>query len=199
MTAPGHVAILNAIVSIHPHAATKIGAGVDHFEVRRLAGTPGVAVSSDSIGFWIHRTDGTGEDFSYLEAIYPSDQRKNVTNALRETINDLRLAFRDGRFATGSAVSDVSGSVFPSRADATVIYESPSFAQMAYRFAESEGGWGCVSIRAAGSGGYVGEALTDAGQRQRWRDFYTTHARPQLATKSEGAKRPKTDETAWTP
>lgn len=194
------IAILQAILSIHPHATKKTGIGVHHFEIRQMVGTPGVAVSADSIGIWIVRSDGSVEDFSYLESIYPSDQKRNVTSALRETINDLRVAYRDRRFSPGYADSDVSGNRFLNRAAATVIYESPSFAQMAFRFADSEGGWNAVNVRAGGgSGAFVGEAMTDVAQRERWRRFFTKYARPQLATKSEGASRPKTVETAWTP
>jgi hypothetical protein len=199
VTDPAHVAVLDAILSIHPHVASKTGSGVRHYEVRPLAGTAGTEVSSDSISFWIIRTDGSAEDFSYIEAIYPSDQKKNVTNALRASINDLRIAFRDSRFASGSTTSDVSGATFPNRASATVIYESPSFAQLAFRFAESEGGWDEVSVQAGGAGPFVGEALTDSGQLARWREFFRAHARPMLATRSEGARRPKTDEAAWKP
>lgn len=199
ITNPDDVNVLIGLAAIHPHASDKIGPGIDHFTVENMKALPGQEVSADAIGFVIHQSNGNAVDFSYLEAIYPSDQKRNVTTALKAEVDDLRLDYRDSRFASGSANSDVSGRPFAGRAEASVIYENPSFAQLAYRFAESEGGWNAVDLRSGGSSAFVGEALDDPLVWQRWRDFYLAHARPQLATRSEGARRPRSDETAWTP
>lgn len=199
VTTPEHVAVLTEIVSIHPHAADKIGPGIDHFTIEQLAGMPGQTVSSDSIGFAIHRVDGSRVDFSYIESIYPSDQKRRVTSALKSAVDDLRLAFRDSRFASGPAVSDLSGEVFGSRAEASVIYIEPAFSQLAYRFTESEGGWNAIDVDSGGVTSQIGDVLVDPGVRDRWRDFFRLHARPLLATRSEGARRPRADEAAWTP
>jgi len=199
VTNAGDVEVLTEILAIHPHAAEKIGSGVDHFSIEQMSGTPGQAVSADSIGFVIHHTDGSRVDFSYVEAIYPSDQKRRVTAALKSSVDDLRLGFRDARFAGGSATSDVSGVAFGSRAEASVIYNNPSFSQLAYRFAESEGGWNAIDVESGGSSLQIGDVIVDSAARQRWRDFFQTHARPTLATRSEGASRRRVDETAWTP
>lgn len=199
VTNASDIEVLTEILAIHPHAAEKIGPGVDYFAIEQMAGTPGQAVSADSIGFVIHRVDGVRVDFSYVEAIYPSDQKRRVTTALKGAVDDLRLAFRDARFSSGTAVSDVSGLAFGSRAEASVVYNDPAFAQLAYRFAESEGGWNAIDVESGRSSLQIGDVIVDKAVRQRWRDFYQMHARPTLATKSEGAKRPRVDETAWTP
>ncbi len=199
VTAADDIDVLTEILAIHPHAVEKVGPGVDHFTIERLSGTPGQTVSSDSIGFVIHHVDGGHVDFSYVEAIYPSDQKRRVTAALRGAVDDLRLEFRDARFAGGSSASDVSGTVLNSRAEASVIYNNPAFSQLAYRFADSEGGWNAIDVESGGSSLQIGDAIVDPAVRQRWRDFFQAHARPTLATKSEGAKRPRVDETAWTP
>lgn len=199
VTDPGHVAVLTGLLAIHPHATEKTGAGVDYFTVEAMAGTPGQTVSADSIGFVVHHIGGGQVDFSYLEAIYPSDQKQRVTSALKSEIDDLRVAYRDARFAGGGAVSDISGATFPSRSAASVIYDSPSFSQMAYRFAESEGGWNAIDVESGANSAFIGDALVDVAVRQRWREFFGTHADMKLATRSEGARRPRADETAWTP
>ncbi|MCU4671805.1 DCL family protein [Microbacterium fluvii] len=199
VTNPDHIAVLSGLVAIHPHSAEKTGSGIDFFTIEQMAGTPGQTVSSDSIGFVIHHVDGRKVDFSYVEAIYPSDQKRRVTNALKAEIDDLRLQFRDSRFAGGSAKSDVSGNPFARRSDASVIYDNPSFSQLAYRFAESEGGWNAIDVESGASNAFIGDALIDPAVRQRWRDFFGSHARLQLATRSEGASRPRANETAWTP
>lgn len=195
----GHVDVLTGLALIHPHATEKIGPGIEYFSVGLMVGTPGQAVSADTIGFKIHQFGGKSVDFSYIEAIYPSDQKRRVTSALRSEVDDLRLAYRDSRFAGGSATSDVSGSTFARRQDASVIYENPSFSQLAYRFAESEGGWNSVDVESGASTSFVGDALVEPDVRQRWRDFYQAHARPQLATRSEGARRVRVDEQGWAP
>lgn len=195
-----HVDVLAAILSIHPNSLTKTGSGVDYFYIDRVAEVPGIRAASDDIGFWIKQTDSDIADMSYIEAIYPSDQRKKVSSALRAAVDDLRVEYRDRRFSGGSpVVSDVSGLPFTSRAEATVIYQAPTFAQLAYRFAESEGGWTKIRITSGERAPFIGDDLDDPNVRNRWRAFYRKHAALSLATKSEGARRPKSDETAWTP
>lgn len=193
------VAVLTAILEVHPHTADKVGSGVKHFSLEQNAGTAGIAVSEDSIGFWITRTDGTKIDFSYIESIYPSDKKKQVTTALRADVDDLRLEYRDSRWVNPPVFSDVSGDQFARRQDSTVIYEIPSFAQMAYVFARQEGGWDAIDVVKGSRNAFIGDQLADPNVLGRWRQFYATHARPKLATRSEGARRPKTDETAWAP
>lgn len=195
-----HIDVLSAILSIHPNASSKSGSGVSYFYIDHVATTPGVQAAADDIGFWVMDTDGNIADFSYVEAISPSDQKKKVTSALRAAIEDLRTGYRDARFSLGVPVlSDVSGSPFTRRSDASVIYRMPTFSQLAYRFAESEGGWDAVEVVAGERSPFIGDELKDPDVRIRWRDFFKTHAVLELATKSEGASRPRYDETGWTP
>jgi hypothetical protein len=59
-----HQAILRDLIHLHPEAAEKIGAGIDHFEVR-----PNAEGDRAGQGFWIVRTDGSGCFFSYRKCI----------------------------------------------------------------------------------------------------------------------------------
>lgn len=196
---PLHDEMLRAIVSIHPRADEKIGSGIDHFAISTLASTPGRRVATEDIGFRIHRTDGTKTDFSYNEAIEPSDHPNKVKKALRTAVDDLRLDYRDRRFAGSGARSDVSGTPFATPREASVIYEAPTFAQLAFRFSEAEGGWNAIEVESGGTNAQIGELLADETVEARWRDFYAKHAKPLLATKSEAARRPRPSEEAWTP
>ncbi|QIZ99423.1 DCL family protein [Leifsonia sp. PS1209] len=196
---PSDVAIISAILSIHPHARDKVGAGVDHFSVRTIAGVPGTEVSEATIGFWLTRVDGSEVDFSYVEAIYPSDQKRRVTSALRAEVDDLRLSYRQARFEEAVVASDRSGAPFTERSAAAVIYENPSFSQLAFRFAESEGGWDDIEVLSGESKAFVGDRLASPNVRARWRRFYSRYARPKLVTKSESSKRSRVDESAWLP
>lgn len=49
------------LVSRHPRAAEKIGAGIDHFTI-------GIA-DYGTLCFYLHRVDGTRTDFSYLKCV----------------------------------------------------------------------------------------------------------------------------------
>jgi len=198
VTAPRHIAVLEALVSIHPDSEDKSGTGIDHFFIGSNKRAAGTTVSSDSIGIWIRWSDGKQTDFSFLEAIYPSNQERKVSDALREAISDYKFEYKDSRFATGTAISDLSGAKFSNRSEAVVFYDSPHFSQLAFRFAESEGGWDAIGL--GGKQAFIGDDLADSDVRERWRSFYRQHARPGLATKSENARRPKKiDKAAWSP
>ncbi|MBX3445657.1 MAG: DCL family protein [Parvibaculaceae bacterium] len=55
-------AILMGALVLHPEATEKIGCGISHFSVR--SGGFGTRC------FWVNRTDGTTEDFSFRTCIY---------------------------------------------------------------------------------------------------------------------------------
>ena len=52
---------LGALLSRHSNAATKVGSGVDHFMVR--------SADYGTQCFWVVRTDGSTERFSYKECL----------------------------------------------------------------------------------------------------------------------------------
>jgi hypothetical protein len=54
--------VLTAALAMHPDAKAKIGCGVSHFSVR--------SADFGSQCFWVNRTDGTTEKFSYKACIY---------------------------------------------------------------------------------------------------------------------------------
>ena len=60
---------LKALVTLYdsvlpPGAPTKIGVGVRHFSKERNS-----AAGWSTEGFHVHRTDGTSDDFSYIDAV----------------------------------------------------------------------------------------------------------------------------------
>lgn len=54
--------VLQSALARHPDAAAKIGSGVSHFSVR--------TADFGTQCFWVNRTDGTTEKFSYRSCIY---------------------------------------------------------------------------------------------------------------------------------
>lgn len=76
--------LLRALLTRHPEAAHKIGAGIYHFEVRKVMGNQ---------CFWIVRNDGTETDFSIHSCLDGSPSAKRmVSAALRFAVSeDVRL------------------------------------------------------------------------------------------------------------
>ncbi|MBT2473023.1 hypothetical protein J7E68_00075, partial [Microbacterium sp. ISL-103] len=140
-------------------------------------------------------------DFSYQTAIKGRTARSDAKEAMRIAVQDRRLAYRDARYDNGDPVaSDISGAVIAAKDDAHVVYLEPDWAQLTYRFAESEGGWDQIAVTAGdGVAAQAGGLFADPAMQARWVDFHAHRASMALATASENARRPHADETAWMP
>ncbi len=79
---------LTALLNRHPKAILKIGSGIHCIFVRvnRAFG--------DQRGFWLQRLDGSETDWSFIECITPSDQRKKFASAARAAIAYQVIAFK---------------------------------------------------------------------------------------------------------
>jgi|SRR5580704_1730903 hypothetical protein len=58
----GDADVLRAALALHPDATKKVGVGISHFSVR--------SADFGSKCFWVNRTDGSSEKFSYKTCIY---------------------------------------------------------------------------------------------------------------------------------
>jgi Protein of unknown function (DUF3223) len=54
--------VLTAALALHPEAEAKVGCGITHFSVR--------SADFGTKCFWVNRTDGSTEKFSYRSCIY---------------------------------------------------------------------------------------------------------------------------------
>ncbi|AND15257.1 DUF3223 domain-containing protein [Rathayibacter tritici] len=199
ITDPEHDAQLRALVEIHPEADVKIGVGIDYFFIGLTSEGDRFNVRPDATGIWIRRVNGSKADWSYLTAIREHGAKQSVKDAMRLALEDRRMKYRERRFADGTATSDLSGTPFTSRDQAAVIYIDPTWEQLSFRFAESEGGWDAIEVHSGRGAVRVGAEFADPHVEDRWLDFHAQHARLALATRSELARRARTDETAWTP
>lgn len=200
VTDEGHDRMLRELVRRHPDAEEKVGAGIDHFFIGKTSDGDLPYVADDAIGIWIRRTDGSAVDFSYQTAIRNDSAMSNAKEGMRRAVEDRRLAYRDRRFAgDGPVTSDVSSTTFGSRAEACVIYITPTWGQLTSRFAEQEGGWQNLLVHSGAGSIQIGSELLDTAVKERWIAFYDRHARPGLATSSESAKRPKQPDSGWAP
>lgn len=199
ITDPTHDLMLRELLDLHPDAREKIGEGVDYFFVGLTRDGDKFNVRADATGIWIRRTNGDEVDFSYRTCINNHTPESDAKEGLRLAIEDRRLDYREAREAEGTFASDISGTVFADREDGQVIYDNPTWGQLTYRFAESEGGWDRILVHSGDGGVQIGSHLIDAGVHGRWLAFYDNHAHRLLATASEAASRPRPPQDAWTP
>lgn len=199
ITDPTHDLMLRELLDLHPDAAEKIGGGVDHFFVGLTRDGDKFNVRPNATGIWIRRTNGDEVDFSYRTCINEHTPESDAKEGLRLAIEDRRLDYREARIDDETFASDISGAVFAEREDGHVIYESPTWGQLTYRFAESEGGWHRVLVHSGDGAVQIGSHLMDVGVHERWLAFYDEHAHRFLATASEAASRPRPPQDAWTP
>lgn len=197
---PIHHRMLVELLERHPDGIEKVGPGVAEFFIGRTRDANGVAVGANAIGIWIRRIDGEVTDFSYLSAIRQGSTKSDAKEALRYEVNDRRLAYRESRFATrGQVHSDLSGDRIENIHDAQVVYLAPTWGQLTYRFAESEGGWSKFSVAPAAAGAAVGTRLADRNQAARWLAFHASNAVLGLATASEASRRKQARDLDWAP
>ena len=194
-----HDLMLREVLDLHPDAAEKIGAGVHYFFVGRTSDGDKFNVRANATGIWIKRIDGTKVDFSYRTCIENHTPESNAKEGLRLAVEDRRLEYRQARIDDGTFVSDISGATFAEREDGAVIYQDPSWGQLTYRFAESEGGWDRILVDSGVGTVQIGSNLMDAGVHERWLAFYDAYANRKLATRSEAASRPRSAVDGWTP
>ncbi|WP_285374257.1 DUF3223 domain-containing protein [Pseudomonas sp. lyk4-TYG-107] len=108
---------LHLLIAMHPDAPRKIGVGVDHFKIKRNVGA--------GRGFWLVRSDGSEESFSYEQCItgVPQSAHGKVCEALRFAVRPQMQAFRD---AIGLPVQCAgSGVEITERKDLHIDHKTP--------------------------------------------------------------------------
>lgn len=134
------LALLERYDAAHGEEDSKIGVGVDFFEVRTNYGSGG-----PTRGFWLHRSDGSTTDFSFLWAIrgIPKPQYQEFAEACRAAVDqELKAAKR--RFFDTHANAD--GLVPCELTDTLLSFETahldhahPSFGALVITFRAARG------------------------------------------------------------
>ncbi|MEZ4614736.1 MAG: DCL family protein [Caldilineaceae bacterium] len=102
------LAFIGDLLNNHPQAEQKIGCGISSIFVKQNP------VFHGNRGFWIRREDGTQTDFSFMECLSPSSQKKKVLSAFRAAVEPFTFAFKQQFFdslADGIATCDYTGQV----------------------------------------------------------------------------------------
>lgn len=197
---PTHDLMLREVLERHPDRNEKIGEGVKHFLIGRPADDPTrrFPVKPTDTCIWIERVDGTRVDFSYETAVRKGTPKTDAKEALRSTVEAQRISYRDSRFAEQTPViSDLSGLPIFDRALGCVVYLNPTWGQLTFRFAETEGGWDKIKVHSGYGSVQIGGRFVDPAIESRWLAFHTKYGELGLATISEVARRTHVSDAAW--
>jgi hypothetical protein len=164
---PEDDAFLRELVKRHPQAATKIGVGIDHFDIRR-----GGRFNQNVL--WLVRRDGTETDISYRKCVNgDASHRAKVLAAMRAEIADQIIGFRD-RALTTDARCALSG--VPLTTENLHVDHDPPFIEIAESFFGRISG-GVEAIRLTSEmDGALGRTLADRAMALDWRRFHQAGA-----------------------
>lgn len=141
------LSLLERYDAAHGEGDSKIGMGVDFFEVRTNYGSGG-----PTRGFWVHRVDGSATDFSFPWAIrgIPKAQSQEFADACRASVDqELKAAKR--RFfdtyadAAGLVPCEISGALL-SYETAHVDHAHPSFGALVITFRAARGWHAAIPV-----------------------------------------------------
>lgn len=134
------LALLERYDAVITNSPSKIGSGVEHF-FRRL----NVGETYSTSGFWVHRTDGTETDFSYIEAVkgQPKSNAQEFYDACRGAVAVDLLAAKKRHFETygdsaGRVPCDLSDELL-TFAESHLDHAYPTFGQLVVSFRAARG------------------------------------------------------------
>jgi hypothetical protein len=134
------VALLERYDAVITDSPAKIGSGIEHFFRRQNVGE-----MYSTPGFWVHRTDGTDTDFSYIGAVKgePKSSAQEFYDACRGAVAADLLAAKKRYFQThsdgaGRVPCDLSDELI-SFGEAHLDHAYPTFGQLVVSFRAARG------------------------------------------------------------
>ncbi|MCZ4117901.1 DCL family protein [Streptomyces sp. H39-S7] len=168
--------LLIGLVQMHRDPPSKIGAGIQRFEVRPNPD------NARNRSFFIIRVDGTETDFSYTKLIQPPTQRQLVERAMRRIVAPQVIEFVGSEFHRQTVVKcPITGAMMDSPTEAHVDHYDPEFAVLAMRFAEAHDGWEAFELLSVD--GQIGQRFQDERLCAAWYDYHKQHAKLRVVTK----------------
>lgn len=166
-----HEFVLN-LLDRHPRATEKIGCGVSY-----------VTVDSDGNGdrcFYIHRTDGSKDHFSYQKSLIGKDNiRSMVLGALNRAVDEQIWAFRDSELAKGTQTCQYSGETI-TKDNYHVDHPDPTFLELHTKWFAQTGLQPTDISISDGCDNEIGRQMTDLPQKRSWQEFHRANARLRL-------------------
>jgi hypothetical protein len=166
------VELLLGVVAAHPQSRQKAGVGITGFFVARSPEYP-------SRCFYLRRIDGTETDFSWNEAISPTQPLLRLKMACRNAIYGQKKEYKDTEWpmhVDGTKTCPITGEEFD-RDTAHVDHQPPqTFSKLVDDWMNEEGvALGDVGIDHIGDMMCV-DTFQDDAQRDSWRSFHSKHA-----------------------
>lgn len=160
---PGDVALLvAAILARHPDARAKAGCGIAGFTT---ATDPRYGTGRH---FVVIRTDGSTTDFSWAEAITPTNRRQKILNAMRSAIEPQIRAFRTSQFPLTCALNTAHPGPYH------VDHVAPAFQELADDYAAQHDGYENLTLLPHQDGDTTDQLDPEAAQE--WARYHQAHA-----------------------
>jgi hypothetical protein len=171
-----HDSFLRDLIFMHPRAGTKIRAEISHFSIG--------ADSYKGRCFFLHRSDGTSTDFSYLKCLSGEKLDDLVFGALRTATMDQIQEFRQSQFDRATLiVCPFTGS--PLDIDNCHVDHAPpqTFYKLVHKWlAENDLTLAEISI-SQGEDNKMYREITNPAQRESWCSFHLANATLRLTSK----------------
>lgn len=171
-------ALLHELLSSHPDAVQKVGAGVDHFTVAPQA-------PFGTRCFVLHRQDGTSTEWSADSCIDGGDERRDRLAALRVAIAPQIVDFKRREFDGRRSVTCVVTGSQTEFGEADVDHIPPdTFAALVTAWLESEN----MSLEdveiTPPRDAQPQPAITNNKQRESWGEFHRRHSRLRITSRA---------------
>jgi hypothetical protein len=181
--------------------ASKIGCGIDHFEVRMNY----MPNRGSTKGFWVVRTDGSETDFSFISAVKgePKAQAQEFADACRaavaaDLVKAKKTFFEEYGGATGVVPCEMTDAPI-TQAEAHLDHAFPTFGQLVVTFRAARGWHAEIpqGVLTRAQDGQTTTTFTDPEVAKAFMDFHHAAATLRIVAKGKnlsmaaGARRPK--------
>lgn len=183
------------VLAMHPLASQKIGCGVSRMEVRENP------VYKKNFGFWLIRNDGTETDFSFVECLSPSSQRKKVLAAFRASIEEQTMQFKRNFFDScvgGVAKCSLTGETI-TFLNSHVDHMSPRTFENLFDTFLIDNNLNVEGVELSGEGvdGNIQDKIADGQLDGKWKEFHRMNAVLRVVSRFGNLSIAKTEREVW--
>jgi hypothetical protein len=162
--------LMQALLVRHPRSAEKIGSGVAEIRIH-----PGL---HNRPGFWLHRTDGTSTDFSYMKCLGLKTSRTDILDAFRFHVVAQVLRVRYAELGRAEEFfCPVAQATYPA-SEAQVDHAPPNTFQVLVENFLQEEKLKLLDVQVSGAvDGSMDKWFTDQALAVRWCEFHQRYAK----------------------
>lgn len=162
----------------------KVGAGVDHFEVRPARRNRTLRE------LWVVRVDGSEEVFSWRKCIIGEPKKREyIMDALRHAVEPQILDFRRTFFAnTQDPTCPISGAALRNDTTTHIDHDEPQFFELSVLWIAQQGGESNVPLEDQPTSN-TSRVLADPAQLKSWIDYHREEATLRAVSASSNLRR----------